>query len=76
MPADLVFTVVRLFLAALVLTGLVAVLFFVVFRATRAMFGPRRRLEADLGVEVLQGRLARGEITQTEFDQARKALGA
>jgi uncharacterized membrane protein len=76
MPADLVSMVVLLFLVVLGLTGLVAVLFFVVFRVARAKFGPRRRLEAELGVEVLQGRLARGEITQAEFDQARRALGA
>ena len=76
MPADLVFIVVRLFLAALVLTVLVAVLFFVVFRVAWAKFGPRRRHDGELGVVVLQGRLARGEITQAEFDQARRALGA
>jgi len=54
----------------------VAVLFVVVRGLTRAAFGPRRRLEAELGLEVLEGRLARGEITREEFEQARRALGA
>ncbi len=54
----------------------VAVLYVVITRLTRAAFGPRRRLEAELGLEALQQRLARGEITREEFDQARRALGA
>ena len=54
----------------------VAVLFVAVRGLTRAAFGPRRRLEAELGLEALEGRLARGEITREEFEQARRALGA
>ncbi len=54
----------------------VAVLYVVITRLTRAAFGPRRRLEAELGLEALQQRLARGEITREEFEQARRALGA
>lgn len=50
-------------------------LFFVVTRGTRALLGPRRRLEADLGLNVLRGRLARGEISPAEFEQAKRALG-
>ena len=55
--------------------GLVFALFFVITRGTRAILGPRRRLEEDLGLEVLRTRLARGEISQAEFEQAKRALG-
>jgi uncharacterized membrane protein len=53
----------------------VAVLYVVVTRGTRKALGPKRRLETELGMEQLQGRLARGEISQAEFDQAQRALG-
>lgn len=56
--------------------GVVTALFLVITRVTRALFGSRRRLEAELGSEALEARLARGEITKAEFDQARRALGA
>jgi uncharacterized membrane protein len=59
---------IALFVAA------VAVLYVIVTRGTRRAFGPKRRLETELGMEQLQGRLARGEITQDEFDQANRAL--
>lgn len=55
--------------------AVVFALFFVVTRGTRALLGPRRRLEAELGLEVLRTRLARGEISQEEFEQAKRALG-
>ena len=55
--------------------GLVVALFFVITRGTRAVLGPRRRLEEELGLEVLRTRLARGEISQAEFEQAKRALG-
>ncbi len=54
----------------------VTVLFLLVTRLSGAAFGPRRRLEAELGLEALEARLARGEITQEEFEQARRSLGA
>jgi len=54
----------------------VALLFMAVTWLARAVFGPRRRLEAELGLEALERRLARGEITREEFEQARRALGA
>ncbi|MFH1474445.1 MAG: hypothetical protein ABIG85_01150 [Chloroflexota bacterium] len=54
----------------------VAVLYVLITRLTRAAFGPRRRLEAELGLEALEQRLAPGEITREEFEQARRALGA
>ena len=54
----------------------VAMLFMAVTWLARAVFGRRRRLEAELGLEVLEGRLARGEITREEFEQARGAQGS
>ncbi len=54
----------------------VAVLYFVITRGVRAVFGPRRRLEEELSVSLLRGRLARGEISQDEFDQAATIVGA
>jgi uncharacterized membrane protein len=61
--------------ALLVFLGVVFALFLVITRATRAVFGPRRRLEEGLGVEALRIRLERGEISQGEFEQAKRALG-
>lgn len=55
--------------------GLILALFIVITRGTRAILGPRRRLEEELGLEVLRGRLARGEISQAEFEQGKRALG-
>ena len=54
--------------------ALVLGLFLLTTRGTRAILGPRRRLEEALGLEALRTRLARGEISQTEFEQARRAL--
>jgi uncharacterized membrane protein len=59
----------------ILLFGVVLVLFFVITRGTRAVLRPRRRLEEQLGLEVLRERLARGEINQAEFEQAKRALG-
>jgi uncharacterized membrane protein len=57
-------------------TAAVAALFVAVTWLTRAVLGPRRWFETELGLEALEGRLARGEITRAEFDQAKRALGA
>jgi uncharacterized membrane protein len=65
-----------LLIGALVFVGAVAVLFVSITWLARAVFGPHRRLEAELGLEALERRLARGEITREEFEQARRALGA
>ena len=65
-----------LLIGALVFFAAVAVLFVAVTWLARAVFGPRRRLEAELGLEALERRLARGEITREEFEQAKRALGA
>lgn len=67
--------VVAWIVALTVFFAVVSALFFVVTRGTRAVLGPRRRLEEELGLEVLRGRLARGEISQAEFEQAKRALG-
>ncbi len=65
-----------LLIGALVFVGALAVLFVSITWLARAVFGPRRRLEAELGLEALERRLARGEITREAFEQARRALGA
>lgn len=65
-----------LLIGTLVFFGAVAALFVAITWLARALFGPRRRLEADLGLEALDRRLARGEITREEFEQAKRALGA
>ncbi len=52
----------------------VAVLYVLVTRGTRRVLGPKRRLESALGMEALEARRGRGEITQAEFDQAKRAL--
>ncbi len=52
----------------------VSVLFVLIVRGTRAVVGPRRRLEEELSLSPLRGRLARGEITQEEFDQAARTI--
>ena len=53
---------------------LVFALFFLITRGTRAILGPRRRLEQELGQEALRTRLARSEISDVEFEQAKRAL--
>ena len=63
-------------LAGVIFLGVVFALFFVITRGTRILFGPRRRLEAEMGLDALRARLARGEITAQEFEQAKRALGA
>ena len=54
--------------------ALVVALFFLITRGTRAILGPRRRLEQELGQEALRTRLARSEISDVEFEQAKRAL--
>ena len=67
---------VTLALGALLFGGAVALLFVAVSWLARTLFGPRRRLESELGLEALDGRFARGELTREEYEQARRALGA
>ncbi len=59
-----------------VFVGIVLGLFVLITRSTRWAFGPRRRLGTDLAMEVLRGRLTRGEITDAEFAEAARILGA
>lgn len=54
--------------------ALVFALFFLITRGTRAIIGPRRRLEEELRQQALRSRLARGEISEVEFEQAKRAL--
>ena len=57
-----------------IFVAFVLALFLLITRGTRAVLGPRRRFEEELGLDALRTRLARGEISQTEFEQARRAL--
>lgn len=49
--------------------------YFAITRGLRALFGPRRRLEEELSLGPLRARLRHGDISQEEFDQAKRALG-
>jgi uncharacterized membrane protein len=54
-------------LATVIFLVVVLALFFVITRGTQMLFGPRRRLEAEMGLDALRARLARGEITAQEL---------
>jgi len=54
--------------------AVVLLLFWVITRMTRPLM-PRTRAAKDAGLNVLRERLVRGEITQAEFDEARRILG-
>lgn len=54
----------------------VAALFLAVRWLARTLFGSARRLGADLGLEVLDGRRRRGEISDAEYAEGRRILGA
>lgn len=56
--------------------GVVALLFVVITRGTRAALGPRRRLEETVGLAVLEGRLKRGEISRDEFNDAARVVSS
>ena len=56
--------------------ALVLALFVAVRILARGLFGRDRRLERAVGLEVLDARLARGEITREEYEQGKRALGA
>lgn len=56
--------------------GVVALLFVVITRGTRAVIGPRRRLEETVGLAVLEGRLKRGEISRDEFNDAARVVSS
>ncbi len=63
--------------ALLAVFGAIVILAYVLItRLARAIAGPQRRLERDLGVEVLDARLKRGEITPEEYERAKRALGS
>ncbi|MES2210428.1 MAG: hypothetical protein V4515_09630 [Chloroflexota bacterium] len=56
--------------------GIVFGLFWLIVRVTRAVVGPTRRLERDLGIEVLEARHRRGEITDEELVAGKRLLGS
>ena len=62
-------------IAVLIFVGLVFALYFLITRSTRAALGPRRRLEEELGLDALRNRFSRGEISQEQFEQGKRALG-
>ena len=51
-------------------------LILLVVLAVRALFPAATLSTRESAIEILQRRLAAGEISQAEFEQARKALGA
>jgi hypothetical protein len=57
-----------------VFVGVIVVLYLVVTRGSRRLFGPRRRLEEEVGVTLLRLKLKRGEIGHDEFEMAVTAL--
>lgn len=63
-------------IAIAVFAAAVLGLFIIIRVVARTLFGHDRRLERDLGLEVLRSRLSRGEITRAEFEEAAGALGA
>lgn len=60
--------------AVVILVAIVALFYVLITRGTRALLGPRRRLEEAVGLAVLEERLRRGEISREEFDQAAAAI--
>jgi uncharacterized membrane protein len=62
--------------ALLVFALIVVLLFVIVTRGTRAVIGPRRRLEEGVGLAVLEGRLRRGEISREEYDRASDVMSS
>ncbi len=61
---------------AILIVGLaVAILFGLIRAGTVAVFGHDRRLEADLGAQVIRERFARGEISRADAEAGMRALG-
>lgn len=74
MPVGLAEIMVLVVIAVL-WAALVALLFVGIRTVVRRLAGPSKRLEGELGVEVLQARLARGEISVEEFEEGKRILG-
>jgi uncharacterized membrane protein len=74
MPVGLVEIMVLVVVAAL-WAALVALLFVGIRTVVRRLAGPSKRLEGELGVDVLKARLARGEISEAEFEEGQRLLG-
>jgi uncharacterized membrane protein len=75
MTVGLLEAVILILTSIVVIAIPVAVLYLVIRAAVRSALGPRMRLESELGVEVLRGRLSRGEITPAEFEEGKRLLG-
>ncbi len=67
--------IVMLMLVVLSVGIPVAILFLVVRAATRSAFGRDRRLEADLGAQVIRERFDRLEISRDDAEAGMRALG-
>lgn len=63
-----------LFLLMVMLVALVAFVLFTVW-AVRALFPAGRQSGREAAQEILQRRLAGGEISQAEYEQANRAVG-
>jgi putative membrane protein len=59
----------------LLVIGVIVLVVWMVTRASRAGEAPTQRPSAPTPNEILSERFARGEITEEEFEQAKKALG-
>ncbi len=59
----------------LVVIGVILLVVWVLTRTSRAGEPPTRRSSDPTPNQVLRERFARGEITEQEFEQAKKALG-
>lgn len=53
----------------------VACLYLVLTRVARRTFGPPRRLERDLAIDLLTARRDRGVISAEEFETAQRIIG-
>jgi len=75
-PGELVLVIAYLVVALGIFLAIVLGLFVGIRWLTRTLFGPRRRLASELGLEVLEGRRLRGEISDAEYSEGRRILGA
>ena len=73
---EIVLVAVYALVAVGIVLAVVGALFLGVRWLARSLSGSSRRLETELGLEVLEGRQRRGEITREEFEQAKRTLGA
>ena len=75
-PGELLAVAMYAIVVVGILLAVVAALFLAVLWLARKLIGPPRRREAELGLEVLDGRRRRGEISDAEYAEGRRILGA